>query len=175
MSRVLYKVLDIHHIVPKSCFGLLLSCRKRLSELLPGLRHTHSFSAAAKSCLYNDRISDPVRFFYSRLFIKYRLRTSRNDRNTGRYHCISRLGLITKLFDHFCPRPDECNVALLTKLCKSAVLGEKSKSRMNGICPGNHRRAQNFIHAQIALCRWCGTNTDCLIRKLCVQCFFVRF
>ena len=65
------------------------------------------------------------------------------------------------------------NVALLAEFGKLAVLRQKAKSRMNGVRAGYDRRADDIFHAQIALGRGSRTDTDRLIRKLCVKSFSV--
>ena len=168
-------MLDVHSVISKSCLGLFLcstECHVKSGFIF---RHTHSFSASAESRLYDHRIADLSCNFFSFCCIINRFPASRNDWNPGIFHGISRLGFISKPADHFRIRSNKNDVALLTKLCKFRIFRKETKSRMDRICSRHDGRADDLLHIQIAFRRWCRSNTDCFICKLCMQCFFICF
>ena len=175
MPRMFNKVLDIHGIVAKCHLRFFLRRLEALLEFLRRLRNTHTFSATAKCCLYNDRISDLGCNLCPFYCIINGLCTSRNDRNTSCNHRISCFLLISKLCDDLRIRTDKGNVTLFTQLGKFTVFRQESKTRMNGICTTYDRGTDNAVHTEITLPGRRRSNTDCLVCKLCVKCFFIRF
>ena len=99
MARMLDKMLDVHRVIAECHLSFLLRRLKAVLELFRGLCHTHALSAAAKSCLDDDRIADLCCDLRTFLCVIDGLLASRNDRNAGIHHRISCLGLIAQFTD----------------------------------------------------------------------------
>ena len=143
---MLYEMFDIHGAIAKCHLALLLGGLEAFLKLFRCLRHTHTFTAAAKSRLDNHRIADLFRGFLSSLHIINGFFTARDYRHPRRHHGISGFLLISKTCDHFRIRTDKRNIALLTELCKFTVLRQKTKTRMDRVRAADDRGAQNAVH-----------------------------
>ena len=100
MTRMFYKMFQIHCSVSECHLRFFLCCLETCLELVRCLCDTHSLSPTAKCCLNDDWItdltSDLLAFFYG----IDRLLASRNNRNTCFHHRISCNGFISKSTDH---------------------------------------------------------------------------
>ena len=100
MTRMFYKVFQIHCSVSECHLRFFLCCLETCLELVRCLCDTHSLSPTAKCCLNDDWItdltSDLLAFFYG----IHRLLASRNNRNTCCHHRISCNGFISKSTDY---------------------------------------------------------------------------
>ena len=151
MSRMANKMLYIHGRISECHLCFLLGCAEAFFKVCRSIRNSHTFSAAAKSSLDDDRITDRFGFLHSLFYCKDWIFSARNDRNTCICHCILSSLFVSKTCDHTGRRSDKSNVALLTEFCKATIFGQETKSRMNRIRSCNDRCTDDIFHAEIAL------------------------
>ena len=173
MSGMFHKVFDIHGTVAKSDLRLFSGSCVGLWKFLRGICHTHTFSTAAKSCLDDHRVADPLCFLKAGFNILHIPFTAWNYRNTCCDHGASCDLFVSKHADDLRWRSHKCNSAFFTKLRKSGIFRKETKSRMDGIRTGNHGGADDLLHIQIALCGRSRTDTDCFVCQLCVKAFLI--
>ena len=151
MSWMTYKMLHIHGRISECHLCFLLCCAEAFFKVCRSIRNSHTFSAAAKSSLDDNRITDRFGFLHSFFYCVDWIFSARNDRNTGIRHCVFGSLFISKACDHAGRRSDKSDIALLTKLRKATVFGQETKSRMNRIRSCNDRCTDDIFHAEIAL------------------------
>ncbi len=169
MSRLLHIPLQIHGIIRKAFDRFHLSILEVGSKirLTPG--HPHSFSAAAGGCLDHHRKTNGFCHFQSRLCGVNRLLAAGNHRNSGLNHRFSCLGFIAHSADNFCRGADKCNAALFAQLCKSGILRQEAKSRMDCLRLHSYGCRQNSLNIQVALAGRSRTDADSLVRQKRMQ------
>ena len=174
MSGTLHKMLDIHGVISERHLRLLLRRPETVGEFLRRIGNAHSFPSASERRLDDDRISDLSRDLGACLGVIDRFGASRNDRNTCGNHGIARFLLIPKLCNDLGVGSDERDIALLAQLCEFAVLRQEPEARMYRVGARYDRGADDAVHAQITFRRRSRTDTDRLVRKLCMKGFPVR-
>ena len=173
MSRIYHEMFNIHGTVAKSDLRLFSGGCIGFRKFLRCVCHTHAFSAAAKSCLDDHWITDPLSFLKTGFNILHIPFAARNYRNTSCDHGASCNFFIAQHTYDLRWRTHKCDPAFFTELRKSGIFRKKAKSRMNGIRTGNHGCTDDLFHIQIALCRWSRSDTDCFVRQLCVKAFLI--
>ena len=174
VSRMAHKMFYIHGRISKSHLRFFLRGAETFLKIRRCISHTHAFSATAKRGFNNNRISDRFRFFLPFFYCVDWIFATRNDRNAGICHGIFCRLFVSETCDHICRRSDKCDVALLTKFCKTAVFREKSKSRVNCIGACNNCCTDDVFHAEVTLGGRCRSDADCFICKLCMKGISVR-
>ena len=169
VSRMAHKMFYIHGRISKSHLRFFLRGAETFLKIRRCISHTHAFSATAKRGFNYNRISDRFRFFLPFFYCVDWIFATRNDRNAGICHGIFCRLFVSETCDHICRRSDKCDVALLTKFCKTAVFREKSKSRVNCIGACNNCCTDDVFHAEVTLGGRSRSDADCFICKLCMQ------
>ena len=89
MSRIYHEMFNIHGTVAKSDLRLFSGGCIGFRKFLRCVCHTHAFSATAKSCLDDHRITDSLSFLKTGFNILHIPFAARNYRNTSCDHGAS--------------------------------------------------------------------------------------
>ncbi len=169
MPRSCDKMLHIHRVISKSLLRLRLGQIEILLKILRPLHHAHTLSAAAENRLNHNGIPRLFSLLHTFGRIKNSAFAAGNNGNAGLLHRIAGLLLIPHPGHNLSGRTDKANVTLLTQSSKLTVFRQKPIPRMNRIRARHNRSADNPFHSKIAFRESRRTDTDSLIRQLCMD------
>src|ERR1700682_2568621 len=169
VSRAREILLDVD--LPVAERGECLGTREleRPREILRIARDTHSFSAAARRGLDDDREPDLARELERFFRVFDPTGCSGNDRDADLLHRLSGGSLVTHDADLLRGRTDEGNVRRDAGLRELRVLGKKSVAGMDRVGAGYLGRRDDAGDVEVGLARGGGSDTHVVVGESHVQ------
>ncbi len=135
--------LQVDRAVAERRLGFRLRQRQRAQHFSFILDDTHAPATAARDRLDQQRVADLARYLPRLAQVLYRSIAAGYDGHAGLAHELPRLRFVAHQFDHVRPRTDKGHANLGANLGQVGILRQKSVPWMNGVAPGDQRRADD--------------------------------